>query len=126
MGKIWVRTQDFETPLKSHRINGPRVFVRAHYPKVVSSNLTPATKLSLVPQIPPFQYRTKTLCNCGFEAYFEREADSPEIVENIENLEQRMESLEGANALAKQVLSQAKLPAHHVQLSPCKVFTTIS
>jgi len=31
--------------IKSHRINGPRVFVRAHNPKVVSSNLTPATIL---------------------------------------------------------------------------------
>jgi hypothetical protein len=31
---------------------------------------------------------------------------SPEIVENIENREQRMESLECPNALAKQVLSQ--------------------
>jgi len=43
MGKILERTQNFETPRKSHRINGPCVFVRAHNPKVVSSNLTPAT-----------------------------------------------------------------------------------
>jgi hypothetical protein len=36
----------------------------------------------------------------------EREA-APRFVENIKNAKQRMESLEGANALAKQVLSQA-------------------
>ena len=43
LGKIWERTQDLKTPAKSHRINGPCVFVCSHNPKVVSSNLTPAT-----------------------------------------------------------------------------------
>src|ERR1700732_4498046 len=32
-----------ESPAKSHRINGPFIFVCPHNPKVVSSNLTPAT-----------------------------------------------------------------------------------
>src|SRR5882672_6722577 len=31
----------------------------------------------------PFQYRTRTLCNCTFEAYFEREADSPKLLETL-------------------------------------------
>jgi hypothetical protein len=48
-----------------------------------------------------YQDRTKALCNCCFGAYFEREADSPKLFENIENREQRMESLECPNALAK-------------------------
>jgi hypothetical protein len=43
LGKIWERTQDLKTPAKSHRINGPCVFVCSHNPKVVSSNRTPAT-----------------------------------------------------------------------------------
>jgi hypothetical protein len=46
VGKIWERTQNLETSLKSHRINGPGVFVRAHKnPKIVSSILTAATIL---------------------------------------------------------------------------------
>jgi len=45
LGKTWERTHDLKTPAKSHRINGPCVFVRSHNPKVVSSNLTPATIL---------------------------------------------------------------------------------
>src|SRR5258707_12967377 len=32
-------------PVKSHKISGPYVRLRAHNPKVVSSNLTPATNL---------------------------------------------------------------------------------
>src|SRR5713226_5204775 len=48
LGKIWERTQKLKTPAKSHRINGPCVFVRAYNPKVVSSNLTPATKISFL------------------------------------------------------------------------------
>ena len=51
-----------------------------------------------------YQNCTKTLCNCCFGAYFEREADSP--LENIENVKQRLESLACRNALAKQVLSR--------------------
>jgi hypothetical protein len=30
-----------------------------------------------------FFYRSKTLCNCSFEAYFEREADSPKLLETL-------------------------------------------
>jgi hypothetical protein len=51
-------------------------------------------------------YRSKTLCNCSFEAYFELRSRFPEIVGNIKNAEQRMEDLEGANAPAKQMLSR--------------------
>jgi hypothetical protein len=43
LGKIWERTQNLKTYAKSHRMNGPYVVIRAHNPKVVSSNLTPAT-----------------------------------------------------------------------------------
>jgi hypothetical protein len=43
MGKIWERYLVAGMSAKSHRINGPCVFVCAHNPKVVSSNLTPAT-----------------------------------------------------------------------------------
>ena len=39
LGKVWEKTQNLQTPRKSHRINGPYVLVRAHNPKVVSSNL---------------------------------------------------------------------------------------
>jgi hypothetical protein len=31
----------------------------------------------------PFFYRSITLCNCSFEAYFEREADSPKLLETL-------------------------------------------
>ena len=44
LGRIWERTQNLETPSKSHRINEPLVLVRAHNPKVVGSNPTPATR----------------------------------------------------------------------------------
>ncbi len=43
LGKIWERTPNSKNRIKSHRINGPHVLLRAHNPKVVSSNLTPAT-----------------------------------------------------------------------------------
>ena len=43
VGKIWERTLNLRITDKSHRINGPNVPVRSHNPKVVSSNLTPAT-----------------------------------------------------------------------------------
>jgi hypothetical protein len=43
LGKIWERTQSLKSPGKSHRINRPHFLVRSHNPKVVSSNLTPAT-----------------------------------------------------------------------------------
>jgi len=46
LGKIWERTPGFGIEAKLYRINGPHVPVRAHNPKVVSSNLTPATKIS--------------------------------------------------------------------------------
>ena len=45
LGKIWERTRASENEAKSHRINGPYVLERSHNPKVVSSNLTPATNL---------------------------------------------------------------------------------
>jgi hypothetical protein len=45
VGKIWERTQNLKMPAKSHRINEPYAQLRAHNPKVVSSNLTPATNL---------------------------------------------------------------------------------
>jgi hypothetical protein len=47
LGKIWERSSVSKTLLKSHRINGPCLFVCAHNPKVVSSNLTPATNCQL-------------------------------------------------------------------------------
>jgi hypothetical protein len=40
LGKIWERTPNSKNRLKSHRINGPYILIRAHNPKVVSSNLT--------------------------------------------------------------------------------------
>src|SRR5258708_31366256 len=43
LGKTWERTPNSKNRIKSHRINGPSVLLRAHNPKVVSSNLTPAT-----------------------------------------------------------------------------------
>ena len=43
VGKIWERNPRSKNVVKLHRINGPHVRLRAHNPKVVSSNLTPAT-----------------------------------------------------------------------------------
>jgi len=48
LGKIWERTPNSKNRFKSHRINGPHVLLRAHNPKVVSSNLTPATNSQLI------------------------------------------------------------------------------
>jgi hypothetical protein len=59
VGKIWERTPESGNEAKSHRINGPRVFVCSHNPKVVSSNLTPATNLRCArpePRIPAFSF----------------------------------------------------------------------
>ena len=42
-GKDLGKNSNLKTPVKSQRINGPCVIKRAHNPKVVSSNLTPAT-----------------------------------------------------------------------------------
>jgi Peptidase family M28 len=42
-GKDLGKNSKPQKPAKSHRINGPLGLVRAHNPKVVSSNLTPAT-----------------------------------------------------------------------------------
>jgi hypothetical protein len=43
LGKIWERSQIRRMAAKSHRISGPRCKLMSHNPKVVSSNLTPAT-----------------------------------------------------------------------------------
>src|ERR1700674_228652 len=40
------RSRNHKTRAKLHRLNGPCIFLRAHNPKAVSSNLTPATKKS--------------------------------------------------------------------------------
>ncbi len=45
VGKTWERSRNRKTRTKLHRINGPLDLVRSHNPKVVSSNLTPATNL---------------------------------------------------------------------------------
>ena len=47
------------------------------------------------------------LSNCDFEGYFEREADSPKLLESLEKPEQRKDSLEPGLVFAKQVLSVA-------------------
>jgi hypothetical protein len=44
-GEIWERGKIGEIAAKSRGINRPRVSYRAHNPKVVSSNLTPATEI---------------------------------------------------------------------------------
>jgi hypothetical protein len=44
--RFWARTPESGNEAKSHKINGPCIFVCSHNPKVVSSNLTAATKVS--------------------------------------------------------------------------------
>jgi hypothetical protein len=42
--RFWERTLESGNEAKSHKINGPCIFVCSHNPKVVSSNLTSATR----------------------------------------------------------------------------------
>jgi hypothetical protein len=61
----WERRLIANTSHKSHRINGPHVFVSAHNPKVVSSNLIPATNWDLQAgcRRPAFLF-----CGCRYES----------------------------------------------------------
>jgi hypothetical protein len=55
-------------PAKSRRISGPYVFVLAHNPKVVSSNLTPATKEAPALSLGLFDFWTPFVGKARFSA----------------------------------------------------------
>ena len=50
--RFWARTPESGNEAKSHKINGPCIFVCSHNPKVVSSNLTATTKALLRQSFP--------------------------------------------------------------------------